>query len=225
MNFLDNAVRFNKTSNSSLLGEADASENSRLLGEQEENYTEEEPKNNSLSAYFLLLNATLDVGLLSQPYVFKQAGIGITLVLYTFFCLLCNQSAALLLQCAKKTGMYDFSGLGEIAYGHYGAILVDFSVFINSVGYQLSYLVMLGTFIDDFKYFFFDTTFSVSWYFSRPFLLGLIVLCWIFPLCMVRNLGKMAFASRFTLAILCSVILLVLIGGLYITAQVQVVHL
>jgi len=99
------------------------------------------------SAAFTLANGTIGAGLLGLPYLASSAGVVLGSILIIVFGLLTNCTLRLLHQVTLITGDISYENIGRTACGGWGALAVKVCVVGINFGAELSYIIILGDFL------------------------------------------------------------------------------
>lgn len=169
-----------------------------------------EINNSFISSLFLLLNTMIGSGVLVQPYVFSQAGVVSVPIEYIIIGMLNFSSIQILLLCAHKLDVFDYSGVAETTLGRTGQIIVDMCLVIGGSGSLLSYVLIIGSLL---KAVVLDFCSCSEWYCNIGFLTAVPIVLFTIPLCLIRNYGHLAGISYLSIFVVGSSILLVIIVG------------
>lgn len=154
------------------------------------------PNNTPIKTVYLLLNAMIGSGILAQAYVFSQAGYLSTVLEYIVVGVLTYTGVELLIHASDKVELYDYASLSINALGYFGKYFIEISILMNNTGALLSYMIIIGSLSHDIL-----ITFSPPdvWYTSSAFVLLLVVIFIITPLCLIRNFGHLAIISQLSI--------------------------
>lgn len=148
---------------------------------------------------FNLSNAIIGSGLLGLSYAMANTGIISFVFLLVVIALMSLYSIHLLLQTSVETGSMVYETLGELAFGRPGKFAVFGSTSLQNIGAILSYLLIvknqLPHVIESFMY----QADSEVWYLNGTYLVLLVTLVIILPLCLFKNLGYLGYTSGFSL--------------------------
>ncbi|XP_078272749.1 sodium-coupled neutral amino acid symporter 1-like [Rhinoraja longicauda] len=148
---------------------------------------------------FNLSNAIIGSGLLGLSYAMANTGIIPFVFLLVVIALMSLYSIHLLLQASVETGSMVYETLGELAFGRPGKYAVFGSTSLQNIGAILSYLLIvknqLPHVIESFMY----QADSEVWYLNSTYLVPLVTLVIILPLCLFKNLGYLGYTSGFSL--------------------------
>ncbi|XP_055619866.1 putative sodium-coupled neutral amino acid transporter 11 [Toxorhynchites rutilus septentrionalis] len=170
----------------------------------------EQPKQETLSslpqASFNYINSIVGSGVIGIPYAFHRAGFGLGLFLLIIVAVITDYSLILMVRCGHLSGRFSYPGVMEAAYGKGGYYLLSLLQFMYPFLAMISYNVVVG-----------DTLSKVlvrlvpSWGSSmvavRFGVVLVVTLFVIIPLCLYKNVSRLAKASFISLA--CVVIILV----------------
>ena len=163
--------------------------------------------NSAVSTVFLLLNTMIGSGILVQAYAFSRSGLVLAIFEYIIIGTLNYMGVDILIRCAVASNIFDFPQLASSFLGPWGATAVDASVVMMNAGALLSYILIIGTLIEDIVG---DCS---DWYCNVGFLTVLPVVGCAIPLCLIRNFGHLVMVSYFSVIIVAATIMLVIVGG------------
>lgn len=158
---------------------------------------------------FNLSNAIMGSGILGLAFALANTGIVLFVMLLISVTLLSIYSINLLLKCSQETGCMVYEKLGEQVFGTPGRLLVFGSTSLQNVGAMLSYLFIVKNELPNVLKYLMGVEDSTSWYLSGTFLLVLVTVIIILPLCLLKNLGYLGYTSGFSLT--CMVFFLVVV--------------
>ena len=167
-------------------------------------------KNSATATVILLLNSMIGSGILVQAYVFREAGIVVTIVEYAFVGTMTYVGVDLLIRCADQTQIFEYSELCTAAFGPYGEVLLDICVVTGNLGALLSYIVIIGSLMENILMVY---GVASAWYTTATFWSFVLVTLFVVPTCCIRNYGHLAFISYISITAISGTILLVLFGG------------
>lgn len=145
------------------------------------------------SSIFNLTKSALGAGIVVLPKSTSLCGLlpAVTLIVFAGFSTLIT---LFLLSRLSVTGASDYIGLGKKSYGRKGEIVILVIQMVFLLAPMTAYVKFNGIFIHSFLQFLgmpTGTTFATS----VEFFTILSSLALVFPLCLLRNLGKLSFAS------------------------------
>ncbi|XP_073476063.1 sodium-coupled neutral amino acid symporter 1 isoform X2 [Aquarana catesbeiana] len=158
---------------------------------------------------FNLSNAIMGSGILGLAFALANTGIVLFVLLLMSVTLLSIYSLNLLLKCSQETGCMVYEKLGEQVFGTPGRLLVFGSTSLQNVGAMLSYLFIVKNELPNVLKFLMGIEDSTPWYLDGRFLLVLVTVIIILPLCLLKNLGYLGYTSGFSLT--CMVFFLVVV--------------
>ncbi|XP_058465697.1 putative sodium-coupled neutral amino acid transporter 11 [Malaya genurostris] len=170
----------------------------------------EQSKTDSLSslpqASFNYINSIVGSGVIGIPYALHRAGFGLGLFLLVLVAVITDYSLILMVRCGHLCGRFSYPGVMEAAYGKTGYYLLSLLQFMYPFLAMISYNVVVG-----------DTLSKVlvrlvpSWGNSMGAVrFGVVLVVTVFviiPLCLYKNVSRLAKASFLSLA--CVVIILI----------------
>ncbi|XP_078075856.1 sodium-coupled neutral amino acid symporter 1-like [Mustelus asterias] len=158
---------------------------------------------------FNLSNAIIGTGLLGLSYTMANTGIVLFVSLLIGMALLSLYSIHLLLQISVLTDTMVYETLGQLAFGKPGKFAVFGSTSLQNIGAILSYLFVVKKELPEVIQFFTEQGNSQSWSMYGNYLVILVTLVVILPLCLFKNLGYLGYTSGFSLA--CMVFFLIVV--------------
>ncbi|XP_050091910.1 putative sodium-coupled neutral amino acid transporter 11 [Anopheles aquasalis] len=156
-------------------------------------------------ASFNYINSIVGSGVIGIPYALHRAGFGLGLFLLVIVAVITDYSLILMVRCGHLSGRFSYPGVMEAAYGKAGYYLLSLLQFMYPFLAMISYNVVVG-----------DTLSKVlvrlvpSWGSSMGAVrFGVVLVVTIFvviPLCLYKNVSRLAKASFLSLA--CVVLIL-----------------
>ncbi|XP_069812083.1 sodium-coupled neutral amino acid symporter 1 [Dendropsophus ebraccatus] len=148
---------------------------------------------------FNLSNAIMGSGILGLAFALANTGIVLFVSLLISVTLLSIYSINLLLKCSQETGCMVYEKLGEQVFGTPGRLLVFGSTTLQNTGAMLSYLFIVKNELPNVIKFLTGMEDTSPWYLDGRFLLGVVTIGIILPLCLLKNLGYLGYTSGFSL--------------------------
>ncbi|XP_078423976.1 sodium-coupled neutral amino acid symporter 1-like [Cetorhinus maximus] len=158
---------------------------------------------------FNLSNAIIGTGLLGLSFALANTGIALFMFLLIGIALLSLYSIHLLLQISVLTGSMVYETLGQLAFGKPGKFAVFGSTSLQNIGAILSYLFVVKKELPEVIQSFMGQNNSEEWYMVGNYLVILVTLIIILPLCLLKNLGYLGYTSGFSLA--CMIFFLIVV--------------
>nr|XP_014343337.1 PREDICTED: sodium-coupled neutral amino acid transporter 1 [Latimeria chalumnae] len=158
---------------------------------------------------FNLSNVIMGSGILGLAYALANTGIILFVLLLASMALLALYSIYLLLKCSKETGLMVYEKMGQRAFGTPGRLAVFGATFVQNMGAILSYLIIVRNELPLIISYLLGGESSIAWYLDGRFLIVLVTVFLILPLCCLRNLGYLGYTSGFSLA--CMVFFLIVV--------------
>ncbi|XP_063698102.1 putative sodium-coupled neutral amino acid transporter 11 [Culicoides brevitarsis] len=168
-------------------------------------------------ASFNYINSIVGSGVIGIPYALHRAGFGLGLLLLILVAVITDYSLVLMIQCGHMCGRFNYPGIMEAAYGKWGYYLLLLLQFMYPFLAMISYNVVVG-----------DTLSKVlvrlipglgqSMGAVRLGVVFIVTLCVTVPLCLYKNVSRLAKASFVSLACVVFILLCViykLISGDY----------
>ncbi|MGH0137309.1 UNVERIFIED_CONTAM: hypothetical protein FKN15_069945, partial [Acipenser sinensis] len=140
---------------------------------------------------FNLSNAIMGSGILGLSYALANTGIILFVLILVSVTILALYSIHLLLLCSKKTECMVYEDLGYKAFGITGKCAVFGSTFLQNIGAILSYMFIVKNELPLVLQFLtgFDTK-DESWYMNGDYLVIMVTVAIILPLCLLKSLGE-----------------------------------
>ncbi|KAM3926957.1 sodium-coupled neutral amino acid symporter 1 isoform 2-T2 [Leptodactylus fuscus] len=148
---------------------------------------------------FNLSNAIMGSGILGLAFALANTGIVLFVLLLISVTLLSIYSINLLLKCSQETGCMVYEKLGEQVFGTPGRLLVFGSTTLQNTGAMLSYLFIVKSELPNVIKFLLGMEDTSPWYLDGRFLLVVVTIGIILPLCLLKNLGYLGYTSGFSL--------------------------
>lgn len=197
-----------------------------------------ENKASSSSAFFNLSNCAVGAGIVGVPFAFEALGVMLALVIYAVMALAAMYSLHILALASEATGATTYEGAMEAAFGKRFATLVKAAVVVYVFGILVGYVVIVGDLLPSTAAVVFgatpadwDGTASSSYgaasalaslldvLFSPAVVQATVCLCAILPLCMLRRMDSLRFASMLALAAVLYFTLMVVYRSINSTAH------
>lgn len=176
-----------------------------------ENGHNEDIKNSNVSTVLLLLNLMIGSGILVQAYVFKEAGILLTVVEYIIIGCMIFTGVNLTIRAAEVKSNFDLTNLAQELLPPYGGFAVDLCITLSNAGALLSYILIVGSQLKTVVRTYSPN--SSGWYSGIAALTFIPIVGLSLPLCLVRSFGHLAIVSYLSIAVIGACIFLVLVGG------------
>ncbi|KAL7046932.1 hypothetical protein ACKWTF_002749 [Chironomus riparius] len=172
-----------------------------------ENEYEESESLSSLSATsFNYINSIVGSGVIGIPYALVRAGFGLGLIILAVVALVTDYSLTLMIKTAHLSGRFTYPGVTESAFGKVGYYLLSLLQFMYPFLAMISYNVVVGDTLSKVLIRFYPHLGS-SMGSVRFFVVFLVTLFVTTPLCLYKNVSRLAKISFISLA---SVILILL---------------
>ncbi|KAM8712895.1 hypothetical protein ACLKA7_013254 [Drosophila subpalustris] len=171
-------------------------------------------------ASFNYINSIVGSCVIGIPYALHRAGFGLGLVLLILVAYITDYSLILMVRCGHICGRFSYPGIMEAAYGKYGYYLLSLLQFMYPFLAMISYNVVVGDTLSKVLVRFFP-----SWGDSmgavRLGVVFFVTVGVVVPLCLYKNVSRLARASFVSLAcvvfILFAVILKLMSGDYKVT--------
>ncbi|KAF5284128.1 hypothetical protein FQR65_LT00128 [Abscondita terminalis] len=184
--------------------------NENAFDDMKQLISDEDERSSSLPrASFNFINSIIGSGVIGIPYALHQSGFGLGLVLLVLIAYVTDYSLVIMVKSGHITGKFSYQGIMEAAYGRPGYILLGVLQFVYPFIAMVSYNVVVG-----------DTVTKVvvrlinapeSSIFSKREIIVLICTLGVtIPLCMYRNITKLAHISFTSLICIGTILLTIL---------------
>ena len=167
--------------------------------------------NSPYATIMMLLNTAIAACFVAQPYIFMTAGVGSTIAEYIFINIGIYTGVEVLLVSAARVRIFDYSDLAVKAFGELGSLYVDVAIIFVNGGIILANILLIGSLLQTVEALY--GVDSNAFYFQEAFLSGMVLLLVVFPLCLIRNFGHLAWVSVIGFFTIASIVFLVLIYG------------
>lgn len=157
---------------------------------------QEKPAHTSqLATLFIIVNVTIGAGLLAMPFATNAAGlVSSIMVQLIFLCLI----VITCIMCIELTFKSDSLSYHEIVQKHCHPslyYLTQVSIFLITFGTAVAFIVTIGDQSDRVFASLYDSTFCSAWYLDRRFIMTMVTLFLIEPLCSARTVDFLKYAS------------------------------
>ncbi|KAH8331419.1 hypothetical protein KR074_002783, partial [Drosophila pseudoananassae] len=161
-------------------------------------------------ASFNYINSIVGSGVIGIPYALHRAGFGLGLALLILVAYITDYSLILMVRCGHICGRFSYPGIMEAAYGKYGYYLLSLLQFMYPFLAMISYNVVVGDTLSKVLVRFFP-----SWGGSMGAVrLGVVFFVnvgVVMPLCLYKNVSRLARASFISLACVVFILFAVII--------------
>ncbi|KAL5288031.1 SLC38A11 family protein [Megaselia abdita] len=191
-----------------------------MMENETANNQQSQPFSLSLShASFNYINAIIGSGVIGIPYALHRAGFGLGFLLLILVAVVTDYSLILMIKCGHLCGRFSYPGIMEAAYGKYGYYLLSLLQFMYPLLAMISYNVVVGDTLSKVL-----VRFTPNWESSMPSVrMGVVLFVTVsivIPLCLYKNLSRLARVSFLSLS--CIVIILFTVIIKYLTGDYKV---
>jgi amino acid permease len=170
-----------------------------------------EPKGNSVAtSFFLIFAYIIGSAFLTQSYIFREAGVAIAPLLYFFAMAASYMGSTTLLDIMGVHQNYDYATVAGDLLGTAGWVAVHVTNIASTIGYLLSYFVLLGSMLQDIIRAFGGG--DSAWYTDLFFLTASCVI-FLVPLTVYRQFADMFWLSVITTGFLFTAFMYIMIEG------------
>ncbi|XP_055611260.1 putative sodium-coupled neutral amino acid transporter 11 isoform X2 [Uranotaenia lowii] len=188
-----------------------------LVKNNQQGTTDDEALSSLPQASFNYINSIVGSGVIGIPYALHRAGFGLGLFLLVTVAVITDYSLILMVRCGHLSGRFSYPGVMEAAYGKGGYYLLSLLQFMYPFLAMISYNVVVGDTLSKVL-----VRFVPSWGNSmlavRFGVVFVVTVTVIIPLCLYKNVSRLAKVSFLSLACVVVILLAVvykLIGGDY----------
>ena len=168
------------------------------------------PGSSLLAATCNLLNTVVGGGILALPFAFKECGLAVGTAYQLIFGAASWYGSYLLLDSVRyRPTVASYEALAQASLGSKGALAYNIAALINCYGACVSYLIAVGDVVP-------PLLAEMGHDMSRSAVLLLLAACVIFPLCALRDISALQYASG--LAIVIYIVFALTLGYLGFTA-------
>lgn len=150
-------------------------------------------------------------GILNQPQVYALSGVAAAVIMSVIASVLIWLGLISLIDMGEAFNIHDYSELAKFAFGKGGELTVDFFIAIGNLGALISYIIVIGSTASDLLF---------SWGCdvnnegcSVYVMTSLIMLLFVFPICLMRVFGHLAFYSVMSMIAIGSIVILTIVAG------------
>jgi hypothetical protein len=171
--------------------------------------------NGAGNTVFLMVNTMIGAGILNMPQVFSEAGLGLGLAMFTVTMWANWMGLVMLVRVGEEVDVLDYGALAEHTFGTKGKFAVDGMIVASGYGALLSYFITIGKLGSEVLQLYADE----SVYTSYHFVLSVVTIFVILPICMIREFGHLVCISILSVTAIAGVVLLVLFHGPSVGAE------
>ncbi|XP_063215986.1 putative sodium-coupled neutral amino acid transporter 11 isoform X2 [Bacillus rossius redtenbacheri] len=194
-----------KTGGSIASEDGTSQSDTKQLVENEDNF-----RNSLPFTSFNYINSIIGSGVIGMPYALHQAGFGLGILLLLLVALFTDYSLVLLVRSGHLSGKFSYQGLMQAAFGRPGYVLLLCLQFMYPFIAMVSYNVVVG-----------DTVTKVlarvtgvgadSLLGHREFVVTMATALVVVPLCLYRNIARLAKISFLSLAFVTLILVFILV--------------
>jgi len=156
-----------------------------------------------MASVFTLVSSAMGAGCLSLPFMFKQSGILLGLVLLLSGAILAHISLVVLMCCARYTDSSSMSRLVSLA-GAGGGRVVDVVIAIYGIAAVLCYFIFIGDFFSGIV-----RSPFLGWEVSRETIITTVAVFVVWPLSLLRSLTALRYVCVLSVVAVCITALVV----------------
>jgi amino acid permease len=156
-----------------------------------------------------LVNCVVGAGIIGLPAAVRQCGFFMGAVSLVTVAYLLYRSAIYLVQCGEKLGKHNFESLAEHLFGPLGYYVTTASMAIFAYGGMTAYMVILGDTLPPVM----SLVIESAAFSSREFLVIISATFIMLPICMLKSLSDMVWASALSVLADAALICIILTEG------------
>ncbi|XP_046660531.1 putative sodium-coupled neutral amino acid transporter 11 [Homalodisca vitripennis] len=149
-------------------------------------------------ASFNYINSIVGSGIIGIPYAFQQAGFGLGILLLALVAWVTDYSLRLMVQSAHVSGTFSYSGIMAAAFGSTGFYLLSTLQFMYPFIAMVSYNVVVGDTVTKVLVRMFGLS-PTALLARRDFVVLLCAFTVVIPLCLQKDMARLARASLVSL--------------------------
>ncbi|KAG4076662.1 hypothetical protein HA402_001949 [Bradysia odoriphaga] len=169
---------------------------------------------------FNYINSIVGSGVIGIPYAFHRAGFGLGFLLLILVAVITDYSLILMVRCGHICGRFSYPGVMEAAYGKWGYYFLSLLQFMYPFLAMISYNVVVGDTLSKVLIRFIPSL-ETSMGIVRFGVVFVVTVCVVIPLCLYKNVSRLARASFISLA--CVVFILFAVICKFISGDYDVV--
>ncbi|KAI5809574.1 transmembrane amino acid transporter protein-domain-containing protein [Peziza echinospora] len=178
----------------------------------------ERPLSGMGMAFFNMSNSIIGAGIIGQPYAFRQAGLGVGLILLVTLTVVVNWTINLIVINSKLSGANSFQATVSACFGKPGLIAISIAQWAFAYGGMVAFYIIIGDSIPHVMAGFFPNLEHIpvlGLLTNRRAVIVICTICISFPLSLYRDISKLAKASAFALLSMFVIIFAILTQGKY----------
>eukprot|EP01080_Neovahlkampfia_damariscottae_P006635 gene6635-10800_t len=168
----------------------------------------EEGKGNIFSSTLTSVQTSVGAGMLAIPYAFKSMGLIPALSLVVLVAAFSFYTLWMILKAADHLKLYNLKKIGEKLYGKFMGPVFEFGVFFICFGGASVYLILIGQALPPVFAAWFGQKALLA---NRIFVVGLLMVVVLVPLCASRELSFLSYFSSISVFSACYVLIVVVV--------------
>lgn len=158
---------------------------------QETQTAPEEPigYTSQLASMLIIVNVTIGSGLLAMPFAMQTSGLLASIMLQALFVTLIIITCIMCTELTVKTQVDSYHRMVQEHCHRYVYQLTQVAIMLMVYGAVVAFLVTIGDQFDRFFASLYGPSFCYHWYMNRKFLVSLVTVLVINPLCCVKTVG------------------------------------
>ncbi|RKF81671.1 Vacuolar amino acid transporter 2 [Golovinomyces cichoracearum] len=211
----------------------DYNEQDPLTSDQHTSWSEEDiltraerehlrPKSGIRSAFMNMANSIIGAGIIGQPYAFRQAGILAGITLLILLTIMVDWTIRLIVINSKLSGSNSFQGTMEHCFGHIGLITISIAQWAFAFGGMIAFGIIVGDTIPHVVIALWPQIVNIpilSLLSNRQVVIAVLIMCVSYPLCLYRDISKLAKASTMAMLSMIIIIFTVITQGALIAPE------
>ncbi|TQS37700.1 hypothetical protein Golomagni_01816 [Golovinomyces magnicellulatus] len=185
------------------------------------------PKSGMRSAFMNMANSIIGAGIIGQPYAFRQAGLLAGIILLIILTLMIDWTIRLIVINSKLSGSNSFQGTMEHCFGRIGLITISIAQWAFAFGGMIAFGIIVGDSIPHVVIALWPQIVNVpilSLLSDRRVVIAVLILCISYPLCLYRDISKLAKASTMAMLSMMIIIFTIITQGALVAPESKGTH-
>ncbi|KAI3638946.1 hypothetical protein MIR68_003444 [Amoeboaphelidium protococcarum] len=193
-------------------------QNNELDVDGSQNANNNNGKSSILSAVLNFTNSIVGAGIISLPYSLLQAGFWWGVIMMAALAYVVDWTVRILVRSSKYTGKNTYQEVTEYAFGQRGNVIISICQFVFAFGAMCAYAVIIGDTIPPVLRSLVGTDIVygnaiLTFLFSRRLIIILSITLVCFPLCLFRDISKLANTSAVALIMILIITVCIVISA------------
>lgn len=148
-----------------------------------------------LAAFLVTLNVTVGAGMLAMPYAAQMAGLVPSLMIMALFTAAIVVTTIICTELTVKTSVESYHKLVEAHCHRYLYQFTQACILMLVFGAAVAYIVVIGDQADRVFASIYGHTFCYNWYMNRTFIMSIVTVFLVKPLCCAKTVDFLKYAS------------------------------